>query len=208
VLAVVAQFLYVAAQAGIFSFFINYMTTQVPPIPVAWREGWLANWLEPGAAGALRLTDQGAAGIASLGLVCFLAGRFSGAGILRTFSAHKVLGFYGAMNVIMCALVALKLGWLSVACVFLIYFFMSIMFPTIFASSIRGLGPLVKPGASLLIMAIIGGAVMAPVMGWLADVAHSMQFAMMAPALCFVVVLGFALSGRRAPAAERQAAQA
>ena len=66
-----------------------------------------------------------------LGFVCFLVGRFSGAGLLARFAAHKVLGLYGALNVAITLLVFCKLGWLSVACVFLSYFFMSIMFPTV-----------------------------------------------------------------------------
>src|SRR5579872_4082027 len=110
-LAVIAQFLYVAAQAGIFSFFINYMTSELP-VPVS---------------------DQRAATLQSLALVCFLIGRFTGSGLLRRFSAHKMLGLYGLMNVLVCFLIFLKLGWFSVVCVFLSYFFMSIMFPTIFA---------------------------------------------------------------------------
>ena len=196
VLAVVAQFLYVAAQAGIFSFFINYMTSQTPPIPESWRDGWLANWLEAGPSGGLRLTDQGAAGIASLGLVCFLAGRFSGAGILKTFSAHKVLGFYGVMNVLLCALVALKLGWTSVVAVFLIYFFMSIMFPTIFALGIHGLGGRAKKASAFIVMAIMGGAILPKLMGAVGD-AYDISRAFVVPLACFAFVAfyGYAWPG-------------
>ena len=87
-LAVAAQFLYVAAQAGIFSFFINYMTTQTPPLPESWTTGALKHWFEAGKTGAFALSDQGAANLASLGFLFFLAGRFSGAAILKKFSAH------------------------------------------------------------------------------------------------------------------------
>jgi FHS family L-fucose permease-like MFS transporter len=187
VLAVAAQFLYVAAQAGIFSFFINYMTSQVPPVPDAWREGWLANWIEPGNGGALRLTDQGAAGLASLGFVCFLIGRFTGAGILRRFAAHKVLALYGVLNVLMCGLVVAKLGWLSVACVFLSYFFMSIMFPTIFALGIHGLGARAKKASAFIVMAIMGGAILPKLMGAVGD-AYDMSRAFIVPLGCFAFV--------------------
>ena len=98
VMAVVAQFFYVAAQAGIFSFFINYMTSEVPPIPGVLETamakhlrpcrlfaGWLLGWFETNAAGVLALSNKGASNIASLGLVCFLAGRFTGAGLLKKF---------------------------------------------------------------------------------------------------------------------------
>ena len=71
--------------------------------------------------------------LSSLAFICFLAGRFSGAALLKRFAAHHVLGLYGLLNVIVCTLIFCKLGWFSVICVFLSYFFMSIMFPTIFA---------------------------------------------------------------------------
>ncbi len=90
--------------------------------------------------GTLGITDKGAAMLASFGFLCFLFGRFSGAGLLRKFAAHKILGLYGLLNVVACLLIFLKLGWLSVACVFVSYFCMSIMFPTIFALGIFGLG--------------------------------------------------------------------
>lgn len=140
VMAVAAQFLYVAAQAGIFSFFINYMTSETPLIPESWNTGWTAGWFELDEYDLLILSDKGASYLASLGFFCFLVGRFTGAGILKRYAPHKVLGLYGVLNAIVCLLVFLKLGWFSVICVFLTYFFMSIMFPTIFALGIHGLG--------------------------------------------------------------------
>lgn len=187
VMAVVAQFLYVAAQAGIFSFFINYMTSQTPPLPESWTSGFLKNWVDAGKPGAFALTDQGAANLASLGFVCFLAGRFSGAVILKKFSAHKVLGLYGLINVIMCLVVFFKLGWLSVICVFLSYFFMSIMFPTIFALGIHGLGVRAKRASSFIVMAIMGGALLPKLMGWVGD-EYDMSRAFIVPLGCFAFV--------------------
>ena len=118
-------------------------------IPAAMTELAAGGWFEPNKNGVLSISDKGAANLASLGFVCFLIGRFTGAGLLKKFSAHKVLGLYGVMNVIACLLIFLKLGWLSVACVFLSYFFMSIMFPTIFALGIFGLGARAKKGVRL-----------------------------------------------------------
>ena len=186
-MAVLAQFLYVAAQAGIFSFFINYMTSQVPPLPEAWTSGFLKNWFEAGAVGALKLTDRGAANLASLGFFCFLAGRFSGAAILRKYAAHRVLGLYGSINVLMCLLVVLKLGWTSVVCVFLSYFFMSIMFPTIFALGIHGLGVRAKKASSFIVMAIMGGAILPKFMGHVGDL-YDMSHAFVVPLGCFAFV--------------------
>ena len=187
VMAVAAQFLYVAAQAGIFSFFINYMTSQTPPVPQAWTSGILQSWFETGKSGVLALSDQGAAQLASLGFLFFLAGRFSGAAILKKCAAHKVLGLYGLVNVVLCALVVLKIGWLSVACVFLSYFFMSVMFPTIFALGIHGLGSRAKLASSFIVMAIMGGATLPKLMGYVGDL-HGMSIAFIVPLFCFAFV--------------------
>jgi MFS transporter, FHS family, L-fucose permease len=187
VLAVVAQFLYVAAQAGIFSFFINYMTSQVPAIPAEWNRGIIGKLFETGKDGLLRISDQGASTLASIGFVFFLAGRFSGAGILRKYAAHKVLGLYGVMNVAVCLVVFLKLGWISVACVFLSYFFMSIMFPTIFALGIFGLGMRAKKASAFIVMAIMGGALLPKLMGFVADM-YDMSRGFIVPLFCFAFV--------------------
>ena len=136
--ATLAQFFYVAAQAGIFSFFINSMTpdpktgfTMVPPIPTSWNQamtnvstaikhfadmlphwiawliqwmpGWLLGWFETDKNGLLRISDKGGSNLASVGFIWFLAGRFTGAGLLRKVSAHKLLGLYSVMNVLACS---------------------------------------------------------------------------------------------------------
>ncbi len=188
VLAVAAQFFYVAAQAGIFSFFINYMTSEVPPIPASWVSAdFLHTWIETSKAGVLSLSDKGAANLASVAFGWFLLGRISGAGLLRKYSAHKVLGLYGLLNVVVTLLVFFKLGWLSVACVFLSYFFMSIMFPTIFALGIYGLGARAKKASSFIVMAIMGGAILPKLMGYVAD-KFDMSRGFIVPMLCFAFV--------------------
>jgi FHS family L-fucose permease-like MFS transporter len=186
--AVAAQFFYVAAQAGIFSFFINYMISEVPPIPASWASaGFMHDWVETGKTGVLGLTDKGAANLASLAFGFFLAGRISGSALLRKYSAHKVLGLYGAMNVLMTLVVFLKLGWVSVACVFLSYFFMSIMFPTIFALGIYGLGARAKKASAFIVMAIMGGAILPKLMGYVAD-QYDMSRGFIVPMFCFAFV--------------------
>lgn len=206
VMAVAAQFLYVAAQAGIFSFFINYMTAETPAIPPSWNSAmnnlaadagflhnWLAGWFSTGGNGVVALTNKGASNLASLGFVCFLIGRFSGAALLKKYSAHKVLGLYGALNVLATFLVFCKLGWVSVACVFLSYFFMSIMFPTIFALGIYGLGARAKKASSLIVMAIMGGAILPKLMGYVAD-EFDMSRAFIVPMFCFAFVAFYGLN--------------
>jgi FHS family L-fucose permease-like MFS transporter len=200
VFAVVAQFFYVAAQAGIFSFFINYMTAEPPPIPASWHaamanlaasagplQGWLQGWFQTHAGGALAVSDKGASNLASLGLICFLIGRFSGAALLRRVAAHKLLGWYGAANVAATFLVFCKLGWFSVVCVFLSYFFMSIMFPTIFALGIFGLGARSKKASAFIVMAIMGGALLPKLMGYVAD-KSDMSRGFIVPMFCFAIV--------------------
>lgn len=187
VLAVLAQFVYVAAQAGIFSFFINYMTEEVPPIGSGWNDGLLRSWFTQHESGLLSISSQGAANLLTFGFVCFLVGRFSGAMLLKKYSAHKVLGLYGAMNALACLLVVLKLGWLSVACVFASFFFMSIMFPTIFALGIFGLGSRAKRASAFIVMAIMGGAVLPKLMGYIAD-QHGMSRGFIVPVGCFALV--------------------
>jgi MFS transporter, FHS family, L-fucose permease len=185
--AVAAQFFYVAAQAGIFSFFINYMTADTPPIPSSWVSGSIASWFETSKAGVLALSDKGAANVASVAFACFLAGRISGSWLLKKYSAHTVLGVYGVANVVATLLVFFKLGWFSVFCVFASYFFMSIMFPTIFALGIFGLGNRAKKASAYIVMAIMGGAILPKLMGYVADV-YDMSRGFIVPMFCFLVV--------------------
>jgi FHS family L-fucose permease-like MFS transporter len=199
-MAVAAQFFYVAAQAGIFSFFINYMTTETPAVPASWEttlqslagntgllHDWLTGWFHTNAAGVLAISDKGAANLASLGFIFFLLGRFSGAMILKKSEAHSVLGVYALLNMILCGVIFLKVGWLSVVAVFLTYFFMSIMFPTIFALGIFGLGVEAKKASAYIVMAIMGGAVLPKLMGYVAD-KHDMSRSFIVPLACFAVV--------------------
>jgi MFS transporter, FHS family, L-fucose permease len=209
VMAVVAQFFYVAAQAGIFSFFINCMTPNVktgfcmvPPIPDSFDTGlkafaahlpnwdllqnWLKGWFET-KNDVLRISDGGGSALQSLGFVCFLVGRVFGSWLLKKYSAHKVLGLFGVLNILVCFLIFLNLGWLSAACVFLSFFFMSIMFPTIFALGIFGLGARAKKASAFIVMAIMGGAVLPKVMGYIAD-EYNMSRGFIVPIVCFAIV--------------------
>jgi FHS family L-fucose permease-like MFS transporter len=173
VLAVIAQFLYVAAQTGVNSFFINYVTEQIPT-----------------------LTNQSAAKILGFGgMGLFWLGRFTGSTVLmRVVRPNRLLAFYAIMNVITMALVVSGLGWISVVALFSTYFFMSVMFPTIFALGIKDLGPLTKKGSSILVMSIVGGAIIPMLMGWIADVS-TMALGFIVPLVCFVYIIFFGLKG-------------
>jgi MFS transporter, FHS family, L-fucose permease len=176
VLAVTAQFLYVAAQTGVNSFFINYVTEEIPS-----------------------MTNQHAAQILGFGgMGLFWLGRFTGSTVLmRIVRPNRLLAFYAFMNVISMALVVAGLGWVSVVALFSTYFFMSVMFPTIFALGIKDLGPLTKKGSSILVMSIVGGAIVPMFMGWIADVS-TMALGFIIPLVCFGYIVFFGLKGYKA----------
>jgi len=169
--ATLAQFFYVAAQAGIFAYFINYMTSESP----------------------MAISSATASTLASVGFICFLTGRFIGAGLVKRYRPHLVLGVFAAANVLLCAGIMLKLGWISVVAVFGAYFFMSIMFPTIFALGIAGLGGRAKRAAAYLVMAIMGGAIVPKLMGHIADLTN-VSISFIVPLVCFSVVALYGFS--------------
>jgi MFS transporter, FHS family, L-fucose permease len=173
VLAVIAQFLYVAAQTGVNSFFINYVTEEIPT-----------------------LTNQQAAQILGFGgMGLFWLGRFTGSTLfMRIIKPNRLLALYATVNVITMALVVAGLGWTSVVALFSTYFFMSVMFPTIFALGIKGLGPLTKKGSSLLVMSIVGGAIFPVIMGRIADVSN-MALGFIVPLVCFAFIVYYGLRG-------------
>ncbi len=184
VLAVIAQFLYVAAQTGVNSFFINYVTEEIPT-----------------------LSNQQAAQILGFGgMGLFWLGRFTGSTVLmRLIRPNRLLAFYASVNVITMVLVVAGLGWTSVVALFSTYFFMSVMFPTIFALGIKELGPLTKKGSSLLVMSIAGGALIPILMGRIADVTN-MALGFIVPMVCFAFIVYFGISGYRVRSARIPAA--
>jgi len=140
-----------------------------------------------------RITDQGAGTLLSFGAFgLFLLGRFTGSFALRLFKAQSMLALYSIANVAMMVLVMFPMGWLSVAGLFLSFFFMSITYPTIFALGIHGLGEQTKKAASFIVMAIVGGAIMPLFMGWLAD-NWGMPIGFLMPLICFVIIALYGL---------------
>jgi fucose permease len=137
--------------------------------------------------GIFGVSNQFAATLASVGFICFLLGRVTGAAMLRKYSAHKMLGLYSVINAGLCLVIFLKLGWISVACVFLSYFFMSITFPTIFALGIFGLGGRAKRASAYIVMGIVGGALLPKLMGAIAD-HYNMSRGFIVPMICFVFI--------------------
>jgi FHS family L-fucose permease-like MFS transporter len=172
IFAVVAQFFYVGAQIGIWSYTIRYAEV---------------------TAG---LDERSAADWVIAALIAFMIGRFIGSAFMSRFDPARLMFAYALINVFLAVFAALTGGLTGLLALTALSFFMSIMFPTIFALGVRGLGPYTQTGASLIVMAIIGGAVITPMMGAVSTYS-SISMAMLVPAICFAVVAVYALSSRR-----------
>ncbi|MFA5057739.1 MAG: MFS transporter [Opitutaceae bacterium] len=189
--SIVAQFCYVAAQTGIFSYFINYIATETPPL-AAGVASRLPEHMVGLQDGVHHLTDRGAATLLSVvAFGLFLLGRITGSMALRVCKPHRMLALYSAANAGLMLCVVLQLGWTSVGALFLSFFLMSISYPTIFALGIYRLGEQTKQASSFLVMAILGGAFMPMFMGWLAD-RGGMRVGFFMPLVMFGVVATYA----------------
>lgn len=171
VLAVLAQLLYVGAQAGIWGITIDYIVEMIPGTS---KEIASKNFF-------------------AVGTFLFVAGRFLGTWLMTFIKDHKLLTFYGAMASLLCLTGVFAEGRTAVYAVLGINFFMSIMFPTIFALGVKGLGEQTKLGSSFIIMAIVGGAILPPFMGLFADI----QLSFLLPAICFLAVIYYGWSGHK-----------
>ena len=196
ILAVVAQFLYVAAQTGVNSFFINYVNEELPSV-LAPVQNIMGNMGHFGEVFMPKNSEQAASLILAFGgMGLFWIGRISGSYFLKFMNPNKMLIVYGLINTIFMILVVLGFGIISVVALFSTYFFMSIMFPTIFALGIRDLGALTKKGSSFLVMAVAGGAFCPPIMGAIAD--HiNMAIGFIIPLSCFAFISYFGIVGYR-----------
>ena len=171
-LGVIAQFLYVGAQVGTWSYFIQYVQSYAGV---------------PERVAGYMLTGT---------LAAFAIGRFLSAWLLRFIRPEKLLFLFAACNVLLVLIAITQLNWVGVVCLLSSSFFMSMMFPTIFALGIHGLGSRTKTGGSLMVMAIIGGAALTPVMGKLSD-AMSVNIAYSVPCACFLCIALYAKFGAR-----------
>ena len=174
VFSVVAQFFYVGAQVGIWSYLIRYLQDAVPGTP-----------------------EKSAATYLTISLVLFMAGRFVGTALLRYLAPAKLLASFATINLLLCAVASALPGWTGLYALVAASVFMSVMFPTIFALGLDGMhDDARKLGSSLLVMAIIGGALLTALMGAVSDMA-GIHWAMVVPGVCFGVILLFALRARR-----------
>jgi FHS family L-fucose permease-like MFS transporter len=178
VFAVLAQFLYVGAQVGTWSYFIPYVES--------------ATGVGEKAAGYMLTATLGA----------FAVGRFGSAWLMRFLPARMLLGVYALANVVLGLAAVTQVGWLGAGCLLTTSLFMSMMFPTIFALGLKGMGTKTKTAGSLMVMAILGGALLTKLMGIIGD-AYGLHIAYLVPVVCFAGVALYAWLGaeRRVSAA-------
>jgi FHS family L-fucose permease-like MFS transporter len=173
---VIAQFFYVGAQVGVASFIIRFTEFTMPGT----HEKSAAHYLQAHLLG-------------------FMIGRFAGSAIMKKIAAPRLLSLFAGGSLLSLLVVLFTTGAIPAWAIVLIGFFHSIMFPTIFALSLKNLGPYTKLGSSLLVMSIIGGAVCPVIMGRISDV-WDIQHAFVVPFICHAYIFYFAVWGYR-PAA-------
>jgi FHS family L-fucose permease-like MFS transporter len=171
---VLGIFFYVGAEVSLGSFMVNYLS--MPEIG--------------------HMSEQRAAQYVSYYWLGAMIGRFIGSALMAKFSPRKLLAAFAAINALLVVTTMCSSGEVAMYSVIAIGLFNSIMFPTIFALGIEGLGPMTSKASSLLIMAIVGGAIVPYVQGVLAD--HiGLQHAFFLPLLCYLYILFYGISGSR-----------
>lgn len=175
VLAVVTMFFYNGAQVGTWSYFIQYVQDYTH---------------QPEKFAGYFLTGT---------LAAFMLGRFSSTWLMQYIRPNVLMGSYALTNLGLVGIGVALPGWIGLWSIFLTSFFMSLMFPTIFALGLKQLGPDTKLGGSMIVMGIAGGAVFTPLMGLVA--VHSMALAMLVPLSCYAVIAYFGFIGSRVPPA-------
>lgn len=171
--SVVAQFCYCAAQTGIFGFFINYVTE-----------------MDPGISN-LRASRILAFG----GMALFMIGRLSGSFTMKWLAPGRLLTWYSLLSAVCMALVVASVGTLSLYALYLSFFFMSIMFPTIFALGLEGMGVYTKKASSYIVMGVAGGAFSPMLMGYIGE--ENMALGFIVPLIAFLYILYFAIKCSR-----------
>lgn len=169
---VISQFFYVGAQTCTWSFFIQYVQQYTD---------------QPEKVAGYFLTGT---------LVAFGIGRFTATYFMRYIKPNKLMGIFSFINIALVAVAMIHPSWIGVWTIFFTSFFMSLMYPTNFALSIKGLGTNTKIGGSIMVMAIIGGAILPPLMGLISE-STSMAFAMIIPLVAYIYIAYYAFSGSK-----------
>ncbi|NNV54050.1 L-fucose:H+ symporter permease [Limnovirga soli] len=165
--AVIAEFFYVGAQVGVGSFFIRFSryTMDLPEREAAYWWGFA--------------------------MVGFMLGRFAGTFLMKYIKPQKLLAAYAIINILLLTVALTTSGSMATYALLPVPFFMSIMFPTIFALGIKGLGEESKIASSFLVMSIVGGGIIPFIMGKISDSTNSIQSAYIVPLICFAFIFYF-----------------
>lgn len=166
---VMAQFFYVGAQIGVWSFTIRYVMLE------------------------LQVNEEQASTYYLAALILFTISRFLFTGLMKFVKPGVLLTISAVLAILSTLFVVFGNGYFGVISLVAISGFMSLMFPTIYGISVRGLGTDTKIGGSGLIMAILGGAVLTAIQGQVSDLTGNIHYAFIVPALCFVIIAGYGM---------------
>jgi MFS transporter, FHS family, L-fucose permease len=198
---ILAQFFYVGAQVGVAGFLIRFAKQTMPATLISmanWGSQFLSTHQGPNPTFLTHLIPGQPEKMAAVFLVFhqvgFMIGRFSGSWMMKRVYAPRLLSMFSIGALISVVIGIAASGLLAVLAIVLVGFYHSIMFPTIFALSLKDLGPLTKRASSLLVMSIIGGALIPAAMGRISD-ASNIQKAFVVPLICYLYVIYFAVRG-------------
>jgi len=196
-LGVLAQFANVGAQATLWGYFVDFKMDLAPNANLGIAAAY-ADFIRMIIGDDANLTPEKMAGFhASFAMVLFMLGRFIGTWLMTKLEAQKVVSWYSIAAVILVLLAFFTGGLTAILCLMLTYFCQSIMFPTIFALSTKNMDPAEsKLASSLVIMAIVGGAVMPPIAGLLST-SGGMKMALLVPFVCFSYVVYYVMKGTK-----------
>ncbi|MEN4760700.1 L-fucose:H+ symporter permease [Chryseobacterium sp. C39-AII1] len=169
---VLAQFFYIGAQIYVFSFLLVF------------------------AEDAIQMKGQEAKYYAGVAGLLFMIGRFAGTFFMKYISPQKLLGIYSVISIVLSIWIVIGSGISTLYALVLLTFFMSIMFPTIFALGIEGAASETKSASSLLIMSIVGGAIIPPIASKITDISGNIHLSYVVPVICFIIVFLFSLRFR------------
>lgn len=170
---VIAQFFYVGAQVGTWSYLIPYIKDY------------------------MQKSEKEAGYFLFVSLLLFGVGRFASTALMKKVQAKLLMGIYSIINIGLVSVAVFLPGVIGGYSLIITSFFMSLMFPTIFALGVKGLGANTKLGGSFIIMAIIGGAIWTPVMGLIADKTASLALAMSVPAFAYAYICYYSFIGSK-----------
>jgi FHS family L-fucose permease-like MFS transporter len=170
--SILAQFCYCGAQVSTWSAFIPYVRQYTH-------------------------SSERSAGLLLTGnLIALALGRLISTGLMRWINPARMMGAYASINMLLLTAAILRPGNLGAGAILLTSFFMSIMFPTIFAMGIKGLGPSTKLGGSLIVMSVVGAGVIPPMLGLVAKHSGSYALGYTVVSACYLVVAIYSFTAR------------